>query len=142
MKLLYCLLLLLPTLSLADEAQDPRSFTTQDMADLSARIAKDLRKCKQLHHGAELTPAFTNATEEFIDKDAFTKQILAGIPSSPGGPGKKYDLGLKLTSQIEQKGAAWKGTYTLYAELRQANEVLCRKDEKLVKKAQVPKGTK
>ena len=130
-------LILCPLLAIA--ADDLRTFTEKNMAELAGRITKSLRKCDQLRKGSEVQIDFMNATSEFIDKDAFSKAIQAQIPPSPEGPGRKYDLVLKLSSVVQQKGADYKGTYTLDADLKQADEALCHKSEKLVKKGKIPK---
>ena len=130
------LLLLLPLLSHAD---DIRSFSPNDMAELSGKIGKSLKKCKELANGAAVEIAFTNATSESIDKDAFGTAIQSQL--TPGGtvPGRKYDLELKLLSTSKQTGTSFEGTYTLNAHLKQADEVLCMKTAKIVKKGKITK---
>jgi hypothetical protein len=81
-----------------------------------------------------------NATSESIDKDTFTKAVEAQLlPGGNGVPGRKYDLELKLLSTEKQTGAHYEGTYTLNAHLKQADEVLCMKTAKLVKKGTISK---
>jgi hypothetical protein len=134
---MFTLLLLLPLLANAD---DLRSFTAGDMADLSGKIGTQLKKCKELKNGAAVETSFMNATSESIDKDSFTKAVEAQLlPGGKGVPGRKYDLELKLLSTEKQTGKSYEATYTLNARLKQADEVLCMKTAKILKKGSVGK---
>jgi hypothetical protein len=147
----FLTLALLATLSRADivgtphpsapaEAPDTlRTFTETDSADLAARLAKELRKCKQLKKGAETNIAFSNRTEEYIDGNAFAQSLRAQLPPAAGGPGKKYDLAVRLSSRISQTGDQYDAVYTVDTDVKQADEVLCKKSEKLEKKGTVKK---
>ncbi|MGZ3651284.1 MAG: hypothetical protein ACXVB9_07385 [Bdellovibrionota bacterium] len=148
----FSILALLPLLAHADDsaakrvaaapppaAEDIRTFGGKDMVELSSKIGKALHKCKELANGGLVEISFINATSESIDKDAFIQAIKGQLTPGAEGPGKKYDLQVKLASTIKQTGNQYEGNYTINAHLKQADEVLCVKSTGLVKKGTLPK---
>jgi len=128
---LFLLLSLLPILAFA--AND-HALSNQDAADLVGRLAKSLRRCAQLKTGAETEITLRNETDESLDPALFTDALKAQLPPGAGGPGKKYQISLKIRSTISQTGQVWKGRYELSADVKQGDEALCHKGERLTKK--------
>lgn len=128
-----------PAASAAPAPSDIRTFSGADMAELASKIGKALHACKELKNGGQVEIAFTNSTSEFIDKDAFSNAIQAQLTPAANVPGRSYDLQVNFASTVKLSGANFEGVYTILAQLKQANEALCHKSSKLVKKGKITK---
>jgi hypothetical protein len=111
--------------------EDLRIFTEKDMYRLSDKIGKSLLKCKQLRSRPDVIVEVQNNTDDFFDKTKFSELIHAEIErkthASPETTPPQFEILAKLASKTRASSSLSRSTYTLTAQLFQADEKLCEK---------------
>ncbi len=113
------------------------AFTKNDMWTLSQKITRSLRKCKPMRRSPEVIIEVQNATTEFINKTQFSELIHSMLEgkthAKPATEEPEYEIRAKLEFQKPLNPLTGKPSYTLTAQVFQAEEKLCEKKVKISK---------
>jgi hypothetical protein len=122
-----------------EPASSGTSFTSTDMWKLSSKLVQALnKKCKLLRSHPNIVVGLENATPEFIDKTQFSEQIHSLLEAKshiqPETTPPQYEIDAKLESTKKLTRLMEKNTYTLSADVLQADEKLCTRKVSLIKR--------
>jgi hypothetical protein len=140
MRLAYVAIAFLGLPDLAASAavdQGSVSFTNRDMWTLAQKLTDSLRKCRPLRGHPHVVVGLKNATEDLADKARFSDLIhsmiegktYARLDTNP----PEYEISTKLESKKRKTLLLNEATYTLSAQVSQAEEILCEKSVKITK---------
>ena len=107
------------------------------MSALAGKLHKALKKCKPLKSGSNVVVDVENRTAEDVNRTRFSELIHSALEgqthAKPEAKAPDFEIHVVLEMQKQVIHMISRTTYTLRAEVAQAEEVLCKKRVKLIK---------